>query len=135
MRTYFCGVVAVSLFVLGAGTARAADLNNAAVQGGVSLSGFYTGPVGNIGSFKGKLLCLCCDLSKDPDAAKKCDAGGHHHALSVDDNSMIHPLIAGSEEAMQQINSNEMHDAEVIVTGKYYPSTGLIFVQSVRPAR
>lgn len=121
-----------ALSLTSAPVARAADLNSAALESGLSLSQFYSGPVGNVGSFKGKLVCLCCDLTADAAKAQACEKNGHHHALSVDGDAMVHPLITGSEEVLLQVNSDELRGKAVVVVGKYYPSTGFIFVQSVR---
>lgn len=114
--------------------AFAADLNSAARESGLSLSQFYTGPIAGIGTFRGKLVCLCCDLGQEARAAAECDKNGHHHALSVDGDAMIHPLITGGELAAKQVNSDDLRGKEVLVTGKYYPSVGFIFVESIRAA-
>jgi len=66
---------------------------------------------------------------------EQCKKEGHRHALSMDDGSMIHPLLAGNKEVLEQINSDELHGKEVTVRGKYFPSTGWIFVNQVTPAR
>lgn len=134
MKTHIRGLVAVAvLAALGAARpVAAADVDTTGRDSAPSLTGFYTGPVGNIGTFRGKLLCLCCDLGQEPEAAKKCDASGHHSALSLDGDAMVHPLLPGTEEVAKQLNSDALHGKEVQVTGKYYPSTGLVYVQSVR---
>jgi hypothetical protein len=46
-----------------------------------------------------------------------------------------HPLFAGSEDVNKQISSSDLHGKEVVVSGSYYPSTGLIFASSVRAAQ
>lgn len=122
--------------LVGASAAYAADAHSVTPRvppGGdqMSMSRFYTGPVSRIGTFKGKLMCLRCDLAHAPDGAAQCQKEGHKHALSMDDGSMIHPLLAGTDEMLKRINSSELHDKSVIVTGKYYPSTGAILVSSV----
>jgi hypothetical protein len=136
MRPYIRGFVVIAILasVAGVRTASAADVDTTGRDSAPTLTGFYTGPVGNVGTFRGKLLCLCCDLGQDAEAAKKCDAHGHHSALALDGDAMIHPLLAGTEEVEQQLNSDALHGKEVLVTGKYYPSTGLVFVQNVRVA-
>ena len=127
-------VAAVSLtFAARVGRAADAEKPAAPIGSSLDLSRFYSGPVGHQGMFHGKLLCLCCDLAPDTGKPKTCDANGHHHVLAVADDGMLHPLLAGTEDAMQQINSNELHGKQVVVTGNYYPATGFIFVNAVRP--
>lgn len=135
-RTYSGRWLIAAAVLVGAGAAYAADPHSVTPRvppGGdqTSMSRFYTGPVSSIGTFKGKLVCLRCDLAHAPDGAAQCQKEGHRHALSMVDGSMIHPLVAGTDEMLKQINSSELHDKNVIVTGKYYPSTGAILVSSV----
>lgn len=94
------------------------------------MTSLYTGD-GQLGAFSGKLVCLRCDLAHSPGGAEVCEKSGHRHALSMDDGSMIHPLLAGTKEIQEQINSNALHGKEVRVSGKHYLSTGLIFVSQV----
>ncbi len=61
----------------------------------------------------------------------QCEKEGHHHALSMDSYSMVHPLLAGTDDVLKQINSGELHGKEVAVHGRYYPSTGVIFVDRI----
>jgi hypothetical protein len=98
----------------------------------LELRKFYTGPIGHQGQFRGKLLCLCCDLTPDTGKAKTCDAQGHHHVLAIDEDGSLHPLLAGTAEVTKQINSNELHGKQVVVSGNYYPSTGVIFVSKIQ---
>lgn len=95
----------------------------------LSMTKFYIGVQGHMGPFPGKLVCLRCDLAKGQ--MVQCAKEGHRHALSMDDGSMIHPLIAGSKELTDRINSVELHGKEVTVSGIYYPNTGIIFVSGV----
>ena len=120
----------IALVGMGA-AANADDTPKSAVPGSnLALSKFYVGPLGHQGTFPGKLLCLCCDLMPDTGKPKTCDAHGHHHVLSLDGDLL--PLIAGTEEVTQQINSNELHGKDVVVTGNYYPATGFIFVDKIQ---
>lgn len=125
-------IALAAIFVVSMGaTAHADDAPKVAPPGSSpSLSKFYAGPVGHTGAFPGKLLCLCCDLMPDTGKAKTCDAHGHHHVLLVDGE--LHPLVAGTEEVTKQINSNELHGKDVVVTGNYYPATGFIFVDGIQ---
>ena len=98
-----------------------------------SMLRFYAGSpaLTRTGDFPGKLVCLRCDLKPGPDAMAQCEKEGHRHALSMDRDAMIHPLIAGSEPVLKQINSAELHGKDVVVHGKYYPATGIIFVDRI----
>ncbi len=95
-----------------------------------ALTRFYSGFLTHEGMFSGKLLCLCCDLMPDTGKPKTCDAHGHHHVLLVEGD--LFPLIAGTEETTKQINSDELHGKQVIVTGKYYATTGFILVDNIK---
>jgi hypothetical protein len=103
------------------------------ISGGqiLPMAKFYTGPLERIGTFPGKLVCLRCDLAPSKASAAQCKKEGHVHALSMDDGSMIHPLLATSSEVLARINSPELHHQEVKVHGKYYVSTGAILVSSI----
>jgi hypothetical protein len=96
----------------------------------------YGGPISaHLGDFSGKLVCLRCDLKPGPDAMKQCEKEGHHHALSMESDAMIHPLLAGTEAVLREINSGELHGKEVTVHGKYYASTGVILVDRIALAK
>lgn len=111
-------------------------VSNLPPPGGQSLAmaKFYAGPLETIGTFPGKLVCLRCDLAPSPGSAEQCKKEGHKHALSMEDGSMIHPLLASDEKVLEQINSAELHHKQVRVEGKYYVSTGAILVGRITPA-
>lgn len=124
--------------IVSAGIARSEEKHSAAPpQGGptLSMAKFYSGASARIGDYPGKLVCLRCDLKPGPDAMAQCEKEGHHHALSMDSDSMIHPLLAGTDEVLKQINSGELHGKEVTVHGKYYPTTGAILVDRISAAK
>ena len=125
-------VVALSLIVLTAlGSFIVVGAADAPPGSALELHRFYSGPLGHTGTFRGKLLCLCCDLMPDPGKAKSCDRSNHQAVLSVDGDGSLHPLIAGSAEVTKQMNSDALHGKQVAVSGNYYPSTGLIFVNKI----
>jgi hypothetical protein len=126
-------IVAVALSVLGGGFARGEEKGSAQPQPGsiLSMTRVYGGAGAQIGDFPGKLVCLRCDLKPGPGAMSQCEKLGHRHALSMDSDWMIHPLLAGTEQVQKQINSGELHDKEVTVHGKYYPATGAILVDRI----
>ena len=81
-----------------------------------------SGAGARIGDYPGKLVCLRCDLKPGPGAMTQCEKAGHHHALAMDSDGMIHPLLPGTEKVLKQINAGEWHGKEVTVHGKYYPA-------------
>ncbi len=133
-RYAFVGAIIVTMAVVSSVTGARSwgqEKHRAAPsQGGsiLSMARFYGGSLGRIGNYPGKLVCLRCDLKPAPGAMAQCEKEGHHHALSMDSDGMIHPLLPGTEEVLKQINSGELHDKEVTVHGKYYPATGAILV-------
>lgn len=132
MIALLCGMMLFGSAAWAADEHSVADVPVGGNQGGMSR--FYTGTLSETGTFKGKLVCLRCDLAHGPGTAAECKKEGHRHALSMDGGSMVHPLLAGSEDAQAKINSDELHGKEVAVHGQHYPSTGTIFADRVDPA-
>lgn len=121
-----------------AGIVRSEETHSAAPSLGgstLSMTRFYGGADERIGDFPGKLVCLRCDLKGGPEAMALCEKEGHRHALSMDSDSMVHPLLAGTDKVLKQINSGELHGKEVAVHGTYYPGTGVIFVDRISQAK
>lgn len=110
---------AAGLVIVAAGTARGGDDHSVPyARPESSTSGmfeFYAGSIVRVGEFPGKLVCLRCDLMPGPEAMKRCEKEGHRHALSMEGDSMIHPLLAVSKDVLEQINSGELHGKEVVV--------------------
>jgi hypothetical protein len=136
----FAGAIlsaALAVFVT-AGIARSEEKHSAAPpQGGstLSMARFYGGSSARIGDYAGKLVCLRCDLKGGVDAMAQCEKEGHHHALSMDSDSMIHPLLPGTDKVLKKINSGELHGKEVTAHGNYYPATGAILVDRISAAK
>ena len=70
-------------------------------------------------------------LKPDPTAAAQCEKEGHRHALSMDSDSMIHPLLPASEDVLKQINSAELRGRQVRVHGRYFSSAEAILVDRI----
>lgn len=123
--------------VLAAGSARSEEkhsVTEAQTSGSVlSMARFYGGSSARQGDFPGKLVCLRCDLQPAPGAMAQCEKLGHRHALAME-GGMVHPLLPGTEAALKQINSGQLHDKQVSVHGKYYPDTGAILVDRITAA-
>ncbi len=129
-------VAAVALLALGTGSPVRGDEQHSAREPSsegstLSMNKFWSSETGRVGNYPGKLVCLRCDLKPGPGMMAQCQKEGHRHALSMEADSMIHPLLPGTEEVLRQINSGELHGEEVSVHGKYYPSTAAILVDRV----
>src|SRR5215510_11850143 len=126
-------VVGLNLIVLIAlGTFLVVGAADAPSGTTLELQKFYSGPLGHTGRFRGKLLCLCCDLMPDTGKPKNCDKNHQHQSvLSIEEDGSLHPLIAGTAEVTTQMNSDALHGKQVVVSGNYYPATGLIFVSKI----
>lgn len=136
MRTVTIATAAGAVALLAARSLSWGDDKHSATdapprEGYSSMARFYSGPEMRLGEFSGKLVCLRCDLAPGSGHTEQCAKEGHRHALSMDDGSMIHPLLAGSKEALAAINSPALHGKAVKVHGKYYPSTGVIVADRV----
>ncbi len=101
----------------------------------LSMAKFYSGAIARIGDFPGTLVCLRCDLKGGPAAMSQCEKEGHRHALAMEDDNMIHPLLPGTEKVLKQINSGELHGKQLTVHGKYYAATGAILVDRIAEAK
>lgn len=131
-------VVAAIVVVATVASSREDHPSADSVSGGstLSMTRFYGGTIGvRVGTFPGTLVCLRCDLKPGPSAAGECAREGHRHALSMEGDSMIHPLLASDEQILAQINSAALHGQQVSVHGAYYPSTGAILVDRIAAAQ
>lgn len=128
-------VGAAMVLVLGAVPALAEDghsVSRVSPGGSPEMIQSYAGALGNrVGNYSGKLVCLRCDLAPGPKHTEGCKKEGHRHVLSMEGGAMVHPLLAGTKEALEEINSSALHGKEVTVHGNYYPSTGMIFADRV----
>ncbi len=138
-RRHICSLAAAAIALVAlAGHALAAgeEQHPASAQSAtLSMARFYHGASQRVGDFPGTLVCLRCDLKPGPGAMRQCEEEGHRHALSMESDGMIHPLLAGTPDVLEQINSGALHGKAVTVHGKYYPSTGAILVDRIAAAR
>ncbi len=115
-----------------AGSARAEELRSVPPPAGdVLMSRFYDAPTERVGTFPGRPTCLGCDSGKGHDTALQCEDEGERPALSIDGDSVAHPLLAGTMDVVQQLASCETNARDVAVHGKYYPTTGAILVDAI----
>jgi hypothetical protein len=119
--------------VIACGTANAAEhAKQATREQSAEMERFYTGGKMKTGEFTGKLVWLCTDQVQGQPAPKQdCEKEGHRHALSMSGGEMVHPLLPGTKRVGEQLTSPELHDKEIVVHGKYYPSSGVILVTDV----
>ena len=138
-KPMFVKVMVVTMAVItfaGSGLSWGDEKHSAAPPQGLgSMTRFYGGSSARIGNYAGKLVCLRCDLKGGPDAMRQCEKEGHRHALAMDSDGMIHPLLPGTKQVLKDINSGELHDKQVTVHGKYYPATGAILVDRISAAK
>jgi len=125
------GVILSSIFATGiSGIAWAGDSRppaaNVAADSTVSMSRYYSVAPANIGQFPGNLVRLSCDTN----GAHPTEQGQHRsdYALVLDDENVLHPLVPGTDEVRRELSSAGLQGADVLAHGKYYPSSGVIFV-------
>jgi hypothetical protein len=100
----------------------------------LSTARFYTASMVNVGEFPGTLVRLSCAWNESGGAEAQGEQP-HGYALVMDGDDTIHPLLPGTDEVRSQLKAVDLQGTAVAVHGKYYPSTGIIFVSriAVRP--
>jgi hypothetical protein len=96
----------------------------------LSIARFYTASVVNVGEFPGTLIKLSCTPNESGDPGPH-ERQRHDYALVVAGDDVIHPLLPGTNEVRRALSSGSLQGSEVAVYGKYYPSTGVIFVSRI----
>ena len=76
--------------------------------------------------FPGRLVCLRCDTMPTPENVEVCKKEGHRHALAMEGDTMVHPLIFTSEDLFTKVNAHDWYRKKVRVWGRYYADTGFI---------
>lgn len=97
------------------------------------MTRYYLGKTVTAGSFPGRLVCLRCDTMPTPENVTFCEKNGHRHALVMEGDTMIHPLLFDNEELFKRVGSRDWYRKKVTVSGKYYPDTGFILVSDIQP--
>ena len=96
----------------------------------MQMSTFYTGEVGSTGEFPGTLLCLHTGREFIPAPVDQCAKKDHVYVLSMQDGSMVHPLLAGDRQTLKELP--QLVGKKVVVDGKYYESIGMIVAGNIR---
>lgn len=95
------------------------------------MSRYYLGRTVNAGPFSGRLVCLRCDTMPTPENVTFCETNGHRHALAMEGDTMIHPLLFENEKLFARVGSQDWYRKKVKVSGKYYADTGFILVSDI----
>jgi hypothetical protein len=96
----------------------------------LQMSTFYTGDVGSTGEFPGTLLCLHTGRQFIPAPVDECAKKDHVYVLSMQDGSMVHPLLAGDPQTLEKLP--KLVGKKVVVDGKYYESIGMLVAGNIR---
>jgi hypothetical protein len=103
--------------------------------GGSSEMGqYYLGRHYKYAMFPGRLVCLRCDTMPTPENVEVCRKEGHRHALAMEGDTMVHPLIFTSEDLFTKVNAHDWYRKKVQVWGRYYADTGFIVVGDIQAA-
>ncbi|HZP40528.1 MAG TPA: hypothetical protein VFD84_03350 [Candidatus Binatia bacterium] len=121
--------VAMGILIACGAASSAEHAGRATRDQSAEMEKFYTGGRTKTGEFTDKLVWLCTDRVQGQPAPKQdCESEGHRHALAMSGGEMVHPLLAGTKQIDEQLTSPTLHDKEIVVHGKYYPSSGVILV-------
>jgi hypothetical protein len=136
-----CNVAALAvgvgvLTLMTASPARAISPQRQAVKAlspfghAMQMSTFYVGDVGSTGKFPGTLVCLHTGRQFIPAPADQCVKKDHVYVLSMQDGSMVHPLLAGDPQTLEKLP--QLVGKKVVVDGKYYESVGVVVAGNIR---
>src|SRR5262249_57805143 len=118
-RTYrHGGMILAAIIVLTIGGRAGADEQPPSAPGvssTFSMARFYTAPLLGVGEFPGRIVRLSCDSNGTPDGVTRCSNSGH--ALVVDGDTLLHPLLPGTPEVREELNSSQLQETEVKVRG------------------
>jgi hypothetical protein len=100
---------------------------------GSEMGQYYLGRHYKNAVFPGRLVCLRCDTMPTPENVEVCRKEGHRHALAMEGDTMVHPLIFTSEDLFAKVNAHDWYRKKVRVWGRYYADTGFIVVGNIQP--
>lgn len=99
---------------------------------GHEMGQYYLGRHHKTGIFPGRLICLRCDAMPTSENVDVCRKEGHRHALVMEGDTMMHPLIFTSGDLFTKVNAQDWHSKKVQVWGRYYADTGFIVVGDIQ---
>jgi hypothetical protein len=99
---------------------------------GSKMEQYYLGRHYKNAVFPGRLVCLRCDTMPTPENVEVCRREGHRHALAMEGDTMVHPLLFTSEDLFTKVNAQDWHRQKVRVWGRYYADTGFIVVGDIQ---
>ena len=97
----------------------------------LSLTRYFAASPANVGQFPGTLVRLSCDASRSADPTQQSGQPRHDYALVLEGEDVVHPLVPGTDSVRRELDAAALHGADVLAYGKYYPSTGAIFVSDL----
>lgn len=95
------------------------------------MARYYSGPSAEVGLFPGKITCVKVGEVRTAAGAKNCGKEGYIYVLSMEEGDMLHPLLAGTEEVFQQLESRKLDQERVVVHGNFYPSNGTLLADKI----
>ena len=128
----------VSLCIVGSTPEGGAQPDNP-----VARSGNMIGSSQMSGRATGRLVCLQCALDDADDyrvdcdlleTTEDCEGDGRRRALQIAGRERPFPILPGNDKVRSEIVDASMNEERVTVTGRYYPTIGVIFASSVIPA-
>jgi hypothetical protein len=137
MKHFLIVLIAVALIglagnrVLGAQTE---GVHIALPATGGNIAQFYMNKAEHMGQFPGKLICAYDNVRAIPASTEDCSGDHRVYALQMDNGKVTHPLIADTNQMVDRIWFADLRNTNVVVAGKYYPTTGEILVENIRPA-
>jgi hypothetical protein len=134
-RTHLrCGVILAGVVALSVGSrAWGAERALTVVPPAASSSSvvwFYSSSLVNVGSFPGTFLRLTCESDGATPEARSHQAR-QAYAFMLQGDDVLHPLLPGTEEVRRELSSGGLDGANATVYGKYYSSSGVIFVSEI----
>jgi hypothetical protein len=137
MKRFLVLMTAVALIGLAANQvlgAQTVGVHIALPATGGDVAQYYTNKTDDMGNFPGKLVCAYDNVRAIPASTEECSGDHRVYALQMDNGKVTHPLIADTNQMVDRIWFGDLRNQQVVVVGKYYPTTGEILVENIRPA-
>lgn len=138
LRRQLVGVIGAWVIIVGGSpVARATEEESHTLSpqppGASSEMGqYYLGRHYKYAVFPGRLVCLRCDTVPTAENVAVCRKEGHRHALAMEGDTMVHPLIFTSKDLFTKVNAHDWYRKKVRIWGRYYADTGFIVVGDIQ---